>query len=224
MGGEMQLRSRSYGYETLFSEYEKSKHSGHEEICKTFMARYSISNNTFILNCKKSLNYLHVLEDVKDSFVRQAQGTLYLYLWLYDKELKNVIHTKEHKDIYIDLLDLCFDNISYNIGTTYQSNIRTENFEMLKKLYDLYYKFDKTKYDKECASTKYNCAKQCFDLYKECIDVCRQKYNADYCNELESFRNEFNKYISSEPEYQEEKKSFIVILPMKNRKFCMHQE
>ncbi|KMZ96462.1 hypothetical protein PVNG_05447 [Plasmodium vivax North Korean] len=167
------------------------------------METNSIRSNTFQLNCNKSLNYLQDLEENGYTDIKQAQGTLYLYFWLYDKELKNVEYTGDRIDIYMKLLDSCFSNLHYNIVTTYQSNIRANNFEILKKLYDLYYKFDKIEHDNECKETKYECAKKCVDLYKEYIEDCHNKFNADF--------------------YQRENQSFIVILPMNNRKFCKQQ-
>ncbi|CAI7723137.1 hypothetical protein PVPAM_140005600 [Plasmodium vivax] len=194
------LSSRSYDYRSLFLDNHKQPKQGHEEICEFMKQTYSIKNNNFILNCYKSLNYLDDLEEKEHSYVRKAHGTLYLYLWLYDKELKNVIYTGEHIELYKKMLELCFEYISYNIGTIYQSNVRADNFEILKNLYDLYYKFDKIKYDNDCENTKYKCAINCFDLYKEYIEDCNKKFNDDFCNELENFRNQFNRYISSEPE------------------------
>ncbi|CAI7719849.1 PIR protein [Plasmodium vivax] len=200
MGGESMynISRRSYDYKSLFLDNHTKIKREHEEICENIMNAYHIRNNTFILNCRKSLHYLEDLEENDHTDIKQAQGTLYLYIWLYDKELKKVNNAGKHINIYIKLLDLCFDNISYNIGTTYKMKVNTYNFEILENLYNLYYKFDKIEYDNECRQTKYECAKECVKLYKECIEICNQKYNVDYCNELENFRNEFNKYISSE--------------------------
>nr|CAB96691.1 vir2 [Plasmodium vivax] len=202
MGGESMYHfsNRSYEHESLFLLNNTKVNQGHDHICEKFMSAYSIYKSTFNLNCKKSLNYLEYLEESEHTDIRKSQGTLYLYLWLYDKELKNVKNKGKHIDLYNNLLELCFEYISYNIGTIYQSNVRADNFEILKNLYDLYYKFDKIKYDNDCENTKYKCAKNCFDLYKEYIEDCNKKFNDDFCNELENFRNQFNRYISSEPE------------------------
>ncbi|KMZ77359.1 hypothetical protein PVIIG_05507 [Plasmodium vivax India VII] len=204
MGGEnmYNLGSRSYDYKSLFLDNHKQPKQGYERICEFMKQTYSIKNNNFILNCYKSLNYLDDLEEKEHSYVRKAHGTLYLYLWLYDKELKNVKNKGKHIDIYKKLLDLCFEDLNYNILTIFQSKVTEDNFELLKNLYDLYYKFDKIEHDNECANTKYECAKKCVDLYKECIEVCHQKYNAEYCNELEIFRNQFNEYIISESQFK----------------------
>ncbi|KMZ76569.1 hypothetical protein PVIIG_06569, partial [Plasmodium vivax India VII] len=51
--------------------------------------------------------------------------------------------------------------------------------------------------------TKYVCAKKCVDLYKEYIEDCHNKFNSDFCYELEIFRNQFNTYISSETEFND---------------------
>ncbi|VUZ99732.1 PIR protein [Plasmodium vivax] len=224
-GGSMyNFSSRSYDYQSLFSDNHPRMETGYEETCQSIMGQYSIRNSSFKLNCNKSLNYLQKLENREHTDIKQAQGTLYLYLWLYDKELKNVAYKGNSIDIYMKLLNLCFFNLHNNILTIYQSKVRTENFEILKNLYDLYYKFDKIEHDNECKETKYECAKECVKLYKECIEICNQKYNVDYCNELENFRNEFNKYISSENQCKDKdlyipsnifaSKSVILLIPL----------
>ncbi|KMZ76918.1 hypothetical protein PVIIG_05804 [Plasmodium vivax India VII] len=183
-----------------------------------------INSSTFKLNCNKSLNYLHDLEENGYTVIKQAQGTLYLYHWLYDKELKNLEYEGKHIEIYEKLLDLCFEDLNYNIRTIYHSKVTKDNFEILKNLYNLYYNFDKIEHDNECENTKYECAKKCFDLYKEYIDDCPKKFTADFCNKLEIFRNEFNGYISSEPQCKDKglyipsnifaSKSVILLIPI----------
>ncbi|SCA59844.1 hypothetical protein, conserved [Plasmodium vivax] len=201
-GGSMyNLGSRSYDYKSLFLDNHKQPKQGYERICQDITQTYKISSDTFNLNCKKSLNYLDDLEENNYTNVEKAQGTLYLYLWLHDKELKNVDYSGNHIDIYKKLLNLCFDIMIYNLVTTYQSKVTEKNFEILKNLYDLYYKFDQIEHDKECANTKCDCAKKCVDLYKKYIQDCHNKYNSHFCNGLEIFRNEFNGYISSKLQF-----------------------
>ncbi|KNA02383.1 hypothetical protein PVNG_01537 [Plasmodium vivax North Korean] len=224
-GGTMyNLGIRSYDYQSLFSNQYPKIETEHEEICESIMKEYSISNTSFNLNCKKSLYYLENLKKKENTDIKKAQGTLYLYLWLYDKELKNVQHSGNHIDIYKKLLNLCLDKLSNNILTIYESKVTKDNFEILKNLYNLYYKFNKIEHDNECENTKYECAKKCFDLYKEYIDDCPKKFNADFCNKLEIFRNEFNGYISSEPQCKDKglyipsnifaSKSVILLIPI----------
>ncbi|SCA83768.1 hypothetical protein PVT01_000103900 [Plasmodium vivax] len=112
MGGEnmYNLGSRSYDYKSLFLDNHKEPKQGYESICQDITQTYNISSDTFNLNCKKSLNYLDDLEENNYTNVEKAQGTLYLYLWLHDKELKNVDYLQKIVKFMFRYYDLQFSH------------------------------------------------------------------------------------------------------------------
>ncbi|KMZ89362.1 hypothetical protein PVBG_06282 [Plasmodium vivax Brazil I] len=83
------------------------------------------------------------------------------------------------------------------MNTTYNSYIEDDKIKTLKLIYNLYYKFDKLKHYEKCQSTNCKCAQECVNLYTQVLNDCNRDVNADYCNELDKFRQKYHAHMNN---------------------------
>ncbi|KMZ96448.1 hypothetical protein PVNG_05433 [Plasmodium vivax North Korean] len=145
------------------------------------------------------MKYLENLDEIYKNSIDLDQGTIYLYLWLYDNELhKNIYNTKKKKSIYEKLLE-SYENIhdpNTNINSIYQTPIKDKLSDKKKDLYYIYYKFYKLKNDEQCKSNSLECAKQCETLHsKYKLENCNNHENDHSCPELDEFWKQNEEYI-----------------------------
>ncbi|KMZ76781.1 hypothetical protein PVIIG_05893 [Plasmodium vivax India VII] len=159
---------------------------------------YTEIDNSFESNCNKAIAYLKYLEEAYEGEINTAKGSIYLYCWLCDVEFYKSNYNKNRLDIYKKLLEK-YDLIenSSNIPNIFGNYLKDNIDDNLKNLYDLYYKFDKFRNNKNCTGNNCNCAKECYNSYNTYIKGCNNPDNAHFCNGLEEFRAQYNNYTSN---------------------------
>ncbi|CAI7724102.1 hypothetical protein, conserved [Plasmodium vivax] len=185
------------GIRSIYEDDFENDLDEYEQQCNKVIQGNSIIENTFGTNCKKCMKYLDYLER---QFYTQNQETaqvmLYLYCWLYDKELYNENYSKKELEIYKDLI-VKHDEVSSNLPQIFRENVDEKHIDKLKELYDLYYKFDKFKHNINCSGDYCSCAKECYISYNNYTKDCNKSDNVDFCNGLEEFRAQYNNYMSN---------------------------
>ncbi|KMZ96365.1 hypothetical protein PVNG_06325 [Plasmodium vivax North Korean] len=143
--------------------------------------------------------YLEKLDDLDQddsSRYKVIEGCIYLYFWIYEKELHKSTYNNYDFDIYKKLLKEydTYNRLS-NINSICSKTINDVLNGKLKNLYYLYYKFYKLKKENEGTTIDCKSAQNCAKLYMECIDSCDNDINGLSCAKLEKFRTEYNKYM-----------------------------
>ncbi|KMZ76867.1 hypothetical protein PVIIG_05858 [Plasmodium vivax India VII] len=145
------------------------------------------------------MEYLDNLEDLDvhySSKPKIIQGCIYLYFWIYEKELQKSIYNKNNHDIYKKLLEQYNAyNTGSNINQICDAHVKDELNGKLKNLYYLYYKFYKLKSDNEFTSTNCNCTDNCVKLYMDSINSCNNDSSGKFCEKLEIFRSQYNEFM-----------------------------
>ncbi|KMZ86089.1 hypothetical protein PVBG_05488 [Plasmodium vivax Brazil I] len=182
-----------YNTKSIFHDFSTYHDQKYEQGCDQFISQNSVVGNSFKSQCIKCMTYIKYLEHANfyspsGSLLNVAQSLLYLYFWIDDNELSTTNYNKINIDIYQKLLE-SFDTLEYtNMQSTYNLYIKDNIIEKLKLIYNLYYKFDKIKHYEKCKNTNCKCVEDCVNLYTKVMDDCNNDVNADYCNELEKFR------------------------------------
>ncbi|KMZ82480.1 hypothetical protein PVIIG_05791 [Plasmodium vivax India VII] len=153
------------------------------------------------------MNYLKHLDDYSDQDYDDyhKQGIIYLYLWLYNYEVKNKLCNGNTKINLKNIMDL-YESKSEsqeNIHNVYKNDIMKIIHDELNDLFYLYEKFHNFQNNEECTADKCKCAKECVDAYKNSADKCNNYGNMYFCNELENFRKKYNEYKPTVTECQE---------------------
>ncbi|GAB69610.1 hypothetical protein PCYB_003590 [Plasmodium cynomolgi strain B] len=189
---------------TIFNDNFNNRVDVYEDRCSSFISENSISDSSFISYCKKFMRYLEYIDEENtsegnDIYLNRAQAILYLYIWINDNELFGSNY-KVSLDIYRKLLK-SYDVKSNSImKVIYDIFIRNNITENLKLIYNLYYKFDQLKNNNECQSKKCKCVQECVHLYTQVLNDCNRDVNADYCNELEIFRQIYHSHMKDDTE------------------------
>ncbi|KMZ77225.1 hypothetical protein PVIIG_05884 [Plasmodium vivax India VII] len=204
-----------YNFESLFKDIHSILLSDSEKqyekctnVYTKVKAQYDVIDESFITHCNKYSEYLKYIEDNYDGNINNmAKGIIYLYCWLYDKELHKDKYHNNRINIYKKLLEE-YDVIEYasNIPNIFRTYLNENIEENLKNLYDLYYKFDKFRKDKKCSDDNCKCAEECYISYNKYIKDCNKPNNADFCNGLEEFRAQYNNYTSNDFKCKEDYK------------------
>ncbi|CAG9482232.1 unnamed protein product [Plasmodium vivax] len=193
-----------YKFKTVFSDIKSiyaedfdKDFKEYEAKCKRINPENTEIGENFVTICKKCMKYLDYLEEKFYGYNQKtAQAMLYLYSWLYDNELYKENYSKKELNIYKDLIDKYNDGSS-NLPQIFIEKIDVYLIDKLKEVYDLYYKFDKFKKEKECKTSHCKCAEECYISYNTYIQNCNNPDNADFCNGLEEFRAQYNNYMSN---------------------------
>ncbi|KMZ82424.1 hypothetical protein PVIIG_06054 [Plasmodium vivax India VII] len=189
-----------YKFKTVFTDiesiYEGRFENGlemYQEKCKTFIADNSIIEDDFNTNCKKCMNYLDYID--KKNYrqnEKTAQAMLYLYCWLYDNELYKEKYSNK-LNIYMNFINKYDDQFS-NLPQIFSDHVKKNFNDNLKKVYDLYYKFDKFKYSKD-NSNRCEIAKECVNSYTSYNNNCSAVDNSDFCAGVKEFEEYFVSYM-----------------------------
>ncbi|KNA01593.1 hypothetical protein PVNG_06055 [Plasmodium vivax North Korean] len=86
-------------------------------------------------------------------------------------------------------------NNTSNISQICRKYINDELNGKLKNLYYLYYYFFKLQIDDKYTIMKCNCAENCVNLYMDSISSCDKDISGEFCDKLEKFRSQYNKYM-----------------------------
>ncbi|KMZ83405.1 hypothetical protein PVBG_06047 [Plasmodium vivax Brazil I] len=202
------MRKDLYNFKGLFSEiksiFDSEFNNFHvdekyNDVFNTLKAQYNtIIDDSFKSDCNKAIEYLKYLEQYYEGDINAAKGSIYLYCWLYDVEFYKSKYNNNRINIYKKLLDE-YSQIEFaaNVQGIFGNYLNGNIGENLKKLYDLYYKFDKFRKDQYCSGNKCKCAEECYTSYNDYIKECNKSDNVDFCNGLEEFREQYNNYTSN---------------------------
>ncbi|CAI7721653.1 hypothetical protein, conserved [Plasmodium vivax] len=182
-----------YKYKSIFDMKIYENNNIYDEQCNKPNSIYPVTSISFSTDCIKCMKYLQYLDD-KLSIDDQKQGIIYLYLWLYNYEVKNRIFNgktiSNFKKLMESFGEVCSTMVNiHNIYSYYVEKVL--NYE-LNDLFCLYKKFDKFQNNQECESNRCDCAKECVDTYKNSLEKCYTNRNIFLCNELEHFRSKFD--------------------------------
>ncbi|KMZ82461.1 hypothetical protein PVIIG_06195 [Plasmodium vivax India VII] len=146
--------------------------------------------------CKKSTYYLGEIEIKTNEPQYIIDGCKYFCYWLQVEVLKD-------ETLYSNILKLYQDVLkAYEYGTSNAEllnylNIFSEhhikNFRDMVNMYKNFYNFKNNRVE----NGKDNCyfANECVSLYEKNIKVCKAGSDYDFCDELDNFRDEYNKYM-----------------------------
>ncbi|KMZ95112.1 hypothetical protein PVMG_05941 [Plasmodium vivax Mauritania I] len=181
-------------YKPIFDKNNFESSVDYTDKCKTQILIYSGKTDSFSPLCIKCMKYLKHLDDNRDDDY-QKRGIIYLYLLLQHYEIHNKIYdgnTIENMKKLMNSFGELHSNDTniHNFFDFYIHNIL--NYK-LNDLYNLYHKFYNFRNNQECTDNKCKCAKECVDTYKNSVENCNNYGNAYLCNELEYFRNIYNK-------------------------------
>ncbi|KMZ91860.1 hypothetical protein PVMG_00733 [Plasmodium vivax Mauritania I] len=85
-------------------------------------------------------------------------------------------------------------------------NITNDVFLNIQTLAVLYENLKKFKNKEFCNNDKCKCSHNIVNLYTKYIDDCRKGVNTEFCNELDNFRNMYNKHMEKPNECDEVQK------------------
>ncbi|KMZ86059.1 hypothetical protein PVBG_05458 [Plasmodium vivax Brazil I] len=201
-----QIQIEYYNFEGLYSEIKSiflsEFNNFHDEdnchkICTALKAKYAEHESSFYDNCKKSIHYLNHLENKYEATIKTAQGSLYLYCWLYDKELYKQIYNNKQINIYKELIQEFGNKVHLsNMYTVYRIYLKDGINDKIIKLYELYYKFDKFMNRQNCGDNHCKCAEDCAGFYNNYMrEHCGITYDIHFCKELQNFANMYNAFF-----------------------------
>ncbi|SCA59848.1 VIR protein [Plasmodium vivax] len=191
-----------FNYKSIFNDNLNNYYQKYSQKCQKSGPIYIGDSGSFSLPCIKCMKYLENLDRIYDDGnheKQQKEGILYLFLWIYDVELRKEIYNGESLNIYEKLLTEYGEirgNYDTNIPNFFHPNIEKTLNSELKDLYHLYYKFYKLKLGEECRSNNGKCAKECSDLYHTYKTSCDSNNQTDFCTKLDSFWKEHAAYIN----------------------------
>ncbi|VVA00218.1 PIR protein [Plasmodium vivax] len=189
-------------YKAIFNDNLNNYSQQYSEMCKKSGPIYSGTTDSFVFPCIKCMKYLESLDiNYDDGYhtKEQKEGIIYLFLWIYDAELRKEIYNKESLDIYEKLLNEYGDIRGYsgtNIPNIFNPIIKNILSNETNDLYHLYYKFYKLKMGEECKSINGKCAKECSDLYDTYKTRCDNHNSSDFCTKLGNFWKQHEEYIN----------------------------
>ncbi|KMZ97760.1 hypothetical protein PVNG_03343 [Plasmodium vivax North Korean] len=196
-------------YDSYFKEATTKDKGSFEENCRSHITNdltpFTHNSDNLIEPCVNFVQFLTRLSEKPSN--DKVHGCIYLYYWLYHgvlnkKESTNNTFTlfetfakayKEHKEdaqIYVD----------------YVKNITNDVFLNIQTLVVLYQNFENFKNNQSCDNNKCKCAHNIVDLYTKSINYCRKDVNTVFCNELDNFRNMYNKHMEKQNECDEVQK------------------
>ncbi|VUZ99864.1 PIR protein [Plasmodium vivax] len=147
--------------------------------------------------CSKAIYYLNKLEQSrKPQYI--SYGCKYFSYWLYKDVMNMEISSTDLIKLYKNILNGYKDNSSSDTLLNYLDLINKDIIENLKKLienYEHFYNFINGNISPGMDKCTYGSA--CVHLYNENVKICKEKYDYDFCKELEKFRTIYNIYMET---------------------------
>ncbi|CAG9472693.1 unnamed protein product [Plasmodium vivax] len=191
-----------FKYKSIFKDNLNEYHQQYSQKCQNSGPIYIGESGSFSLPCIRCMKYLESLDSTyNDADNQKKEGILYLFIWLYDNELRQNIYSKENPlNIYENLLkeyeEIRWDTHTNILNIFYQKIKNIINSD-IKDIYHLYYKLYKLKKDEECNINNSQCAKACYDLYDTYNKTrCVNNNSSDFCTKLGNFWKEHEEYIN----------------------------
>ncbi|GAW84201.1 variable surface protein [Plasmodium gonderi] len=189
---------------TAFPEYQgimdKNSTVHYEElwnkICLTFDKKFNTVNIKEKVNlCTQAMKYLYnILSDIHK--VPDKNHFKYLYYWIYKNHLKAKKHSNYIKDFYKEIIRV------YKVGgyftylvDSFLDVIFDKELEIITDICDMSNKLNDIKYNTFtfCENkSRCDCADECADIYMRGHNICENNGYKDFCEILESYKNEYN--------------------------------
>ncbi|KMZ87221.1 hypothetical protein PVBG_04006 [Plasmodium vivax Brazil I] len=196
-------------YDSYFVDATKEDNGSFKGYCSSHITN-DLTSSTYnsdhlIVSCVSFVQFLTSLS--KKPSNDEVHGYLYLYYWLYhavlskDKSTYNTFtlfetFSKAYKQHKKDA----------QINLDYVKNITNDVFLNIQTLAVLYENLKKFKNNEFCNNDKCKCSHNIVNLYTKYIDDCRKGVNTEFCNELDNFRNMYNKHMEKPNECDEVQK------------------
>ncbi|KMZ84215.1 hypothetical protein PVBG_02442 [Plasmodium vivax Brazil I] len=189
------LKNVFTGVKSIYEEYFENDLQKYEVKCTKFFAENHIIQDKFETNCKKGMKYLDYLEEQSHiQYENIPKAMLYLYCWLYDKELYKEMYSNNEVEIYKSLIKEYDDDGNSNLPQIFRDKVEKKLNDKLKKVYDLYYQFDKFINSKD-DSNSCEIAEECVNSYTSYNDNCNAEENTDFCAGVKEFEEYYISYV-----------------------------
>ncbi|SBS90365.1 PIR Superfamily Protein [Plasmodium ovale curtisi] len=179
----------SYAFEEEENEYASFFISALPEDREKYNA---ILNNCFII--KK-----YLLKFISDESCNSGQCCSYMNYWLNEK-IGGSNHSliESDFDIYNNYIAYYNRNHNKKLCESNKIFIRTDIFEEMKKLYDLYGLYNNLETTSSYANSKCIQLKSCVSHYNSILSKCKHTANSDFCKPLQNFKKIFSpdKFVS----------------------------
>ncbi|CAI7722535.1 PIR protein [Plasmodium vivax] len=196
-------------YDSYFVDATKEDNGSFKGYCSSHITNdltSSTYNNGYLIEpCVKFVQFLTLLSEKHSD--DKVHGCIYLYYWLYHDVLSKNESTYNTITLFETFAKAYMQHKNdAQIYLDYVKNITNDVFINIQKLAVLYDNLENFKNNMSCDSNKCNCAHNIVDLYTKYIDDCRKGVNTEFCNELDNFRNMYNKHMEKPNECDEVQK------------------
>ncbi|SBT01062.1 PIR Superfamily Protein, partial [Plasmodium ovale curtisi] len=144
--------------------------------------------------CSTAIQFLNHLKENSHNY--RDDGCKYLYYSLYVDVLKREKSTEKTLILYKELNQI-FNEVydGMNELDSYINKMDEYTSDILVKLIDIYDKFDEFENEFKLTGKINKCPDECVELFKGYLDACRNRYDYDFCYELNNFREKYNLII-----------------------------